>query len=164
MTLYWLECCVKAGTRIPFQLRLNDPKANRSTLLYRPFGFALPLKGFDLCRSDHSAPCVAAPCNASINAVPTRTPLPLLHPPLSTAHRVTSSGYSYRSEIKRLVELLGGSWSESFSRRNTHLLVSRAEGTKYEAAGRWGVVCLRVEWLLDCALQGQVCGASGGSA
>lgn len=50
VTLYWLECCVKAGTRIPFQLRPNDPKANRSTLLYRPFGFALPLKGFDLCR------------------------------------------------------------------------------------------------------------------
>lgn len=71
-------------------------------------------------------------------------------------HRVSSSGYSYRSEIKRLVELLGGTWTESFSRRNTHLLVSRAEGTKYNAAGRWGVVCLRVEWLLDCALQGQV--------
>lgn len=58
VTLYWLECCIKANTRIPFQLRPNDPKANRSTLLYRPFGFALPLKGFDLCRCIHGLLCV----------------------------------------------------------------------------------------------------------
>ena len=79
--------------------------------------------------------------------------------PLKDAHEkiLCHSKYSddTKLEIERLSELLGMRCRASMRRKETtHLLVPEAEGPKYDAALKWGVHAVTVDWLYDCARRG----------
>lgn len=38
---------------------------------------------------------------------------------------------------------------------NTHLVLRSPEGTKYQAAKKWGLPAVSMTWVLDCARTGQ---------
>ena len=58
--------------------------------------------------------------------------------------------------IKELVKQLGGCYTAKMSRTNTHLIVDRALGQKWENAEAYGVLAVRTEWLVDSAVAGKL--------
>ena len=58
--------------------------------------------------------------------------------------------------IKELVKQLGGCYTSKMSRTNTHLIVDRALGQKWENAEAYGVLAVRTEWLVDTAVAGKL--------
>jgi len=72
--------------------------------------------------------------------------------------RASISGYedASRAVIKRTLELLGGTTTDSMTRRNTHLLVPDPSGSKYLHCGLFGVCPVTADWLLDCIANGQL--------
>ncbi len=79
--------------------------------------------------------------------------------PLKDAHKKILCHSKYpddtKLEIERLSELLGMRCRASMKRKETtHLLVPEAEGTKYDAALKWEVHAVTVDWLYDCARRG----------
>ena len=64
--------------------------------------------------------------------------------------------------IKELVKQLGGSYTAKMSRTNTHLIVDRAIGQKWENAEAYGVMAVRTEWLVDTAVAGKLYSAALG--
>lgn len=58
--------------------------------------------------------------------------------------------------IKELVKQLGGCYTAKMSRTNTHLIVDRALGQKWENAEAYGVLAVRTEWLVDTAVAGKL--------
>ncbi len=61
-----------------------------------------------------------------------------------------------RDHLAKLVSLMGGKWSESFSRRNTHLLAETNEGTKVDKAKEWGIPVLKRSWFDACVDVGRM--------
>ncbi|KAI0455239.1 hypothetical protein F5B21DRAFT_514139 [Xylaria acuta] len=61
-----------------------------------------------------------------------------------------------RALIEDTVKANGGEYVADLSRRVTHLIVSRPEGKKYNAACRWGIRCISIEWLHDCVERGMI--------
>ncbi|KAI8945969.1 hypothetical protein F4801DRAFT_566360 [Xylaria longipes] len=61
-----------------------------------------------------------------------------------------------RAMIEDTVRANGGEYVADLSRRVTHLVVSRPEGKKYNAACRWGIRCISIEWLHDCVERGMI--------
>ena len=70
---------------------------------------------------------------------------------------LSASVYSEREKktIKMLCFILGCEYTENFSRKkNTHVLVPMAEGSKYKAAMNWGKKACTKDWLEECAKMG----------
>ncbi|XP_052253215.1 DNA topoisomerase 2-binding protein 1-like [Dreissena polymorpha] len=74
------------------------------------------------------------------------------------------SGYSgtERDILISIAEVLGATCQDYFVRTaknnllpSTHLVVNAAEGSKYEAAKKWGIPALSKLWILSCARQGK---------
>jgi DNA replication regulator DPB11 len=49
--------------------------------------------------------------------------------------------------IETQVQTNGGDYRPDLSRECTHLICALAEGKKYEAALKWGINCIGIEWL-----------------
>jgi hypothetical protein len=82
---------------------------------------------------------------------PTKVPLPS---PSFASLSISLTGFNEtdRNWIRRMAILLGASFTESFSRKNTHLIVKDLEtatGPKVEKAREWGVVLTTEDWLYD---------------
>ena len=71
--------------------------------------------------------------------------------------RVTTSNMDEEEKaiIKELVKQLGGCYTAKMRRTNTHLIVDRALGQKWENAEAYGVLAVRTEWLIDTAVAGK---------
>jgi len=72
---------------------------------------------------------------------------------------VCISGYdmSVRAAIKHTVETIGGCVSMNFmSAKDTHLILPSARGEKYKHAGRFGVVAVTADWLIDSVAHGKL--------
>ena len=55
-----------------------------------------------------------------------------------------------------ICHLLGAKYTDRLGRsKNTHLIVSRAEGAKFRAASEWGLHTVTIEWLHACVSAGQ---------
>ncbi|KAI0873303.1 hypothetical protein GGS24DRAFT_399090 [Hypoxylon argillaceum] len=54
-----------------------------------------------------------------------------------------------RAMIEDKVKTNGGEYVADLSRRVTHLIVCKPEGKKYNAARKWNICCVSVEWLHD---------------
>lgn len=52
-----------------------------------------------------------------------------------------------RMYLQRLIELMGGKFTKTLKAQNTHLLVAKSFGRKYEAAGRWNIKRVNHIWL-----------------
>lgn len=60
-----------------------------------------------------------------------------------------------RNEIKRLVEMNGGSYLPELScDKSTHLLIEKPVGNKFHFAQRWSVICVEPCWLYECITAG----------
>ncbi|KAJ3065210.1 hypothetical protein HDU98_011407, partial [Podochytrium sp. JEL0797] len=68
-----------------------------------------------------------------------------------------------REQIRKLVQAMGGSFTESLSKKNTHLIAHTeldADGTpmqpsmKVVRAREWGIEIAAVDWLFGCAAEG----------
>ncbi|KAJ3334354.1 DNA topoisomerase 2-binding protein 1 [Blyttiomyces sp. JEL0837] len=68
------------------------------------------------------------------------------------------SGYEgvERDEVGKLVLALGATFTEVFSRKNTHLIAKACEppSMKIKKAIEWGTPCISSEWILECAKRG----------
>jgi hypothetical protein len=67
------------------------------------------------------------------------------------------SGYDgmERVHIIRLIHLLGGHTTDTFSKKNTHLICYKINGPKYEFARKWNIPIIKAEWLYNCIKQQQ---------
>ena len=85
-------------------------------------------------------------------------PLPFKQISAFEAFSFSITGYENieRSNIGKLAQRLGSAYSESFSRRNTHLICKNKEGVKFEKATEWKVVAVTADWLVECAKQGKI--------
>ena len=74
------------------------------------------------------------------------------------AYRITTSNMDEEEKaiIKELVKQLGGCYTAKMSRTNTHLIVDRAVGQKWENADAYSVLAVRTEWLVDTAVAGEL--------
>ena len=74
------------------------------------------------------------------------------------SYRITTSNMDEEEKaiIKELVKQLGGCYTAKMSRTNTHLIVDRALGQKWESAEAYGVLAVRTEWLVDSAVAGKL--------
>ncbi|KAI3329599.1 hypothetical protein F4824DRAFT_506047 [Ustulina deusta] len=61
-----------------------------------------------------------------------------------------------RAMIEDKVKANGGQYIADLSRRVTHLIVSKPEGKKYDAARRWDLCCVSIEWLHDSVERGMI--------
>ncbi|KAI1174087.1 hypothetical protein F4777DRAFT_555156 [Nemania sp. FL0916] len=61
-----------------------------------------------------------------------------------------------RAMIEEKVRTNGGEYVADLSRRVTHLIVSKPEGKKYNAARRWDIRCVSIEWLHDSVERGMI--------
>ncbi|RDW94655.1 hypothetical protein BP5796_00418 [Coleophoma crateriformis] len=61
-----------------------------------------------------------------------------------------------REEIANLVKENGGVYSGDLSKDITHLITYRTEGAKYNAAKKWGLRIVAVEWLRDSLQRGMI--------
>ncbi|PIK57371.1 putative DNA topoisomerase 2-binding protein 1 [Apostichopus japonicus] len=92
--------------------------------------------------------------------------------PLVLSHRteplldcvITFSQYSgvEKQYLTQFAEILGATCQDYFQRKakkgakaNTHLVLQSPEGSKYEAAKKWGIPAVTTEWILHCAKEGK---------
>ncbi|KAI1639181.1 hypothetical protein F4809DRAFT_638870 [Biscogniauxia mediterranea] len=61
-----------------------------------------------------------------------------------------------RSMIEDKVINNGGEFIPDLSRRVTHLIAHRPDGKKYQAARRWGICTVSIEWLHDSVERGMI--------
>ncbi|KAI8901285.1 hypothetical protein BC833DRAFT_655593 [Globomyces pollinis-pini] len=97
------------------------------------------------------------PIDQSILFKPTKVPLPLT----SFQNLVIGiSGYQdvERLWINRMATLMGAKFTETFSRKNTHLIRNPEvpSNTKTIKALEWGVPCVSIDWLYECLELGNV--------
>jgi hypothetical protein len=59
-----------------------------------------------------------------------------------------------RKQIETQIKLNGGDYRPDLSRQCTHLLCALPTGKKYEAALKWGIHCIGVEWLFQSIERG----------
>src|SRR5579859_3074232 len=72
-------------------------------------------------------------------------------PPPSLSGLITEDD---RKLIESQIRTYGGSYHPDLSRSCTHLLCASATGKKYEAALKWGIHCVGVEWLFQSIERG----------
>ena len=84
---------------------------------------------------------------------PCEFPLPL---PGFSDLSISISGFEglEREHISRLITFLGGTCTERFSRKNTHLICFRPQGPKFVHASKWSIPVIEVHWLYACATEG----------
>ncbi|KAI2638305.1 hypothetical protein GGS21DRAFT_466260 [Xylaria nigripes] len=61
-----------------------------------------------------------------------------------------------RAMIEDKVSANGGVYVADLSRKVTHLIVAKPEGKKYNAARKWGIRCISIEWLHDSVERGMI--------
>ncbi|KAI1121960.1 hypothetical protein F5Y10DRAFT_255112 [Nemania abortiva] len=61
-----------------------------------------------------------------------------------------------RAMIEDKVKTNGGEYVADLSKRVTHLIVCRPEGKKYNAARKWEILCVSIEWLHDSVERGMI--------
>ncbi|KAI1503352.1 hypothetical protein F5X99DRAFT_375867 [Biscogniauxia marginata] len=61
-----------------------------------------------------------------------------------------------RTMIEDKVTNNGGEFTPDLSRRVTHLIACRPDGKKYQAARRWGICTVSIEWLHDSVERGMI--------
>ncbi|KAH3767575.1 topoisomerase (DNA) II binding protein 1 [Pelomyxa schiedti] len=60
-------------------------------------------------------------------------------------------------EVKHLTFALGGKFNATFSKNHTtHLISGQACGRKYEAAIKWGIPVVSLDWLTLCVMKGEL--------
>eukprot|EP00871_Galdieria_phlegrea_P004217 jgi/Galph1/4797/GphlegSOOS_G3443.1 len=60
-----------------------------------------------------------------------------------------------RTNIKEIIQLIGGSYLERLQRKHTtHLIVEVAKGEKYAMAIKWGIPVVTLDWLFTCVQSG----------
>lgn len=102
---------------------------------------------------------LAIPLSGDAGLNPAYRPLPC-DAPLESMQRLRVSTSLYDESVKEsvhmLCRLLGAKYTDNLRRnKNTHLVVPTAEGTKYEAAKKWGLHVVTVEWLHACVKAGR---------
>src|SRR5271156_44034 len=59
-----------------------------------------------------------------------------------------------RKFIESNIQAHGGEYHPDLSRQCTHLICASSEGKKYEAAAKWNIACVGVEWLFQSIERG----------
>ncbi|KAJ3094061.1 DNA topoisomerase 2-binding protein 1 [Phlyctochytrium planicorne] len=62
----------------------------------------------------------------------------------------------YREHLGRLIKVFGGKFTESLTRRNTHVIAGdiAADSTKIKKAREWNIPVVSLDWLSQCAKAG----------
>ena len=73
------------------------------------------------------------------------------------AHRVTVSSYpeDVKITISHLVTIMGGKYTTSMGKRNSHLLIRAAAGPKFAGCASRGVIPVTADWLIESAHAGE---------
>ncbi|XP_076577611.1 DNA topoisomerase 2-binding protein 1 [Chaetodon auriga] len=113
------------------------------------------------------AMCVEKECVLQLSSNPLFTPVPVMDGRLPLKDCVLSVSQFTGAERESLVELakhLGASVQDYFVRlanqkkgmlASTHLVLQSPEGTKYQAAKKWGLPAVTMHWILESARSGQ---------
>ncbi|KAM9337511.1 DNA topoisomerase 2-binding protein 1 [Symphorus nematophorus] len=113
------------------------------------------------------AMCVEKECVLQLSSNPLFTPVPVLDGRLPLKDCVLSVSQFTGAERESLVELakhLGANVQDYFVRlanqktgmmASTHLVLQTPEGTKYQAAKKWGLPAVTVHWILESAQTGR---------
>ncbi|XP_041824851.1 DNA topoisomerase 2-binding protein 1 [Melanotaenia boesemani] len=113
------------------------------------------------------AMCVEKECVLQLSSNPLFTPVPVRERCLPLKHCVLSVSQFTGAERESLVELakhLGANVQDYFVRlankkkdmlASTHLVLQSPEGTKYQAAKKWGLPAVTMYWILESARAGQ---------
>ncbi|KAL1545273.1 DNA topoisomerase 2-binding protein 1-A-like [Salvia divinorum] len=74
------------------------------------------------------------------------------------AYRLCVSGYDMKEKqlLRNLCFILGVKYAEKLTKKVTHLLSKFAQGDKYQAACRWGMLVVTADWIYECAKQNKV--------
>ena len=79
--------------------------------------------------------------------------------PVSEAEKVKSSVSVYqkteRAVIIQLLQMIGCYYTDSFGRKNTHLICAKPMGKKYKKAKEWNISVSTIDWLLACVKGGK---------
>ncbi|XP_071340915.1 DNA topoisomerase 2-binding protein 1 [Trachinotus anak] len=113
------------------------------------------------------AMCVEKECILQLSSNPLFTPVPVMDGRLPLKDCVLSVSQFTGAERESLVELakhLGANVQDYFVRQanqkkgmlaSTHLVLQSPEGTKYQAAKKWGLPAVTMHWILESAQTGQ---------
>nr|CBN82116.1 DNA topoisomerase 2-binding protein 1 [Dicentrarchus labrax] len=113
------------------------------------------------------AMCVEKECVLRLSSNPLFTPVPVMDGRFPLKDCVLSVSQFTGSERESLVELakhLGANVQDYFVRlanqkkgmlASTHLVLQTPEGTKYQAAKKWGLPAVTMHWILESARTGQ---------
>ena len=55
--------------------------------------------------------------------------------------------------LRNLCFVLGAKFVEKLTKKVTHLICKFTDGTKFEAACKWGKQCITAEWIYECVSQ-----------
>ena len=55
--------------------------------------------------------------------------------------------------LRNLCFVLGAKFVEKLTKKVTHLICKFTDGTKFEAACKWGKKCITAEWIYECVSQ-----------
>ncbi|XP_016899871.2 uncharacterized protein LOC103487611 isoform X2 [Cucumis melo] len=58
--------------------------------------------------------------------------------------------------LRNLCFVLGAKFVEKLTKKVTHLICKFTDGTKYEAACKWGIQCITAEWIYECVRQSKI--------
>ncbi|XP_073344915.1 DNA topoisomerase 2-binding protein 1 isoform X2 [Pagrus major] len=113
------------------------------------------------------AMCVEKECVLQLSSNPLFTPVPVMDGRFPLKDCVLSVSQFTGAERESLVELakhLGANVQDYFVRlanqkkgmlASTHLVLQSPEGTKYQAAKKWGLPAVTMKWILESARTGQ---------
>ncbi|XP_030254218.1 DNA topoisomerase 2-binding protein 1 [Sparus aurata] len=113
------------------------------------------------------AMCVEKECVLQLYSNPLFTPVPVMDGRFPLKNCVLSVSQFTGAERESLVELakhLGANVQDYFVRlanqkkgmlASTHLVLQSPEGTKYQAAKKWGLPAITMKWILESARTGQ---------
>ena len=59
-----------------------------------------------------------------------------------------------KASIEQLVSIMGGRYSTSLSKKNSHLLIRAAAGPKFAGCAARGVIPVTADWLIESAHAG----------
>lgn len=129
------------------------------TFLVVPFRIQFPSASSNIITEFYIEKCIGSkslvPLNTSVLFKPTIHDLPL-----NEVWVAACTGFEEfdRSWISRIVEVLGGVFTDSFSRKNTHLILNTTAsgGPKALKAKEWGVDVVGIEWLDECVNAGHI--------
>ncbi|GLC59247.1 hypothetical protein PLESTB_001466100 [Pleodorina starrii] len=102
-------------------------------------------------------------CIARGELLPAKRETPLFRPlphalPLPRFQGLTLAVSQYHVEqrevLQQLISGLGGIYTEKLNKRCDYLVIHEAQGDKFAAALRWGVPCVRADWVLESAYAG----------